>query len=160
MIDYHLAARPRGLESPEGDPEGVLDFWADDDCRPICQREYKWADDNGRQHGRPGVEVVQYAEALGAREIETNFLERFADRGRQEVGIGGLAAAAGECDLPRPYIADAHGAMDEERFDPFVAVMQNNGDGGRDHSSLKRDFSRTVVPQLPTRVRNCGHRSG
>src|SRR5213075_3498077 len=101
MIDCHLAARPRSRESPERDPEGVLNLGAEDDRRPDCQREYKRPDDNRWKHRCTGMEIVEHAEALGAREIDAHFLERFADRGRQEVRIGGLAPAAGKCDLDR-----------------------------------------------------------
>jgi len=67
MIDYDLSGSPRGFESPEGHPKGVLDLCADDNSWPGRQREYKWPHHDGREHGSPRVQVVQNAEAFGAR---------------------------------------------------------------------------------------------
>ena len=99
MIDYDLPWHPRGLESPEGYPEGVLDFWADDNHRPSCQREYKRSHDDGRQHRGPGVEVVEHTKPFGGRQVHADFFHRFSDCSRQEIGIAGIAAAAGKGDL-------------------------------------------------------------
>jgi len=91
------------------------------------------------------MEIVEHAEALGAREIDAHFLERFADRGRQEVRIGGLAPAAGKCDLSLPHVADANRALDEQGFDAFVAIAQDNGDGRGNHPGLERNLSGSIV---------------
>src|SRR5467141_4847265 len=99
MIDYDLPWHPRGLESPEGDPEGVLDLRADDNGGPSCQREYKWSHDDRREHRCPRVEVVEHTEPLRGRQIHADFFPRFADCGRQKICIAGIAAAAGKGDL-------------------------------------------------------------
>src|SRR2546421_629134 len=46
MIDDDLPEHPRGLESPEGHPEGVLDLGTDHNTWTRGQREYKWSDDD------------------------------------------------------------------------------------------------------------------
>src|SRR5437773_167617 len=53
MIDGDLREHPRGLESPEGDPEGVLDLWAGHNRWTCCQREYKWPHENRWERRRP-----------------------------------------------------------------------------------------------------------
>ena len=73
MIDGDLREHPRGLESPEGDPEGVLDLWAGHNRRTCCQREYKWPHDNRWERRRTWMQVVEYAKRLRACEIDTNF---------------------------------------------------------------------------------------
>src|SRR5438445_801678 len=83
-----------------GDAGGVLDLGADHNTGTRGQREYKWSDDDGREKGSPRVQVVQDAEACGARQVEAEFLARFADGRRQQVDIPEIAPSAGECDLP------------------------------------------------------------
>ncbi len=99
MIDYDLPLHPGGLESPEGYPEGVLDLWADDNRGPRGQREYKWTHDDRRQHRCPRVEIVEHTKPFRGRQIHAHFFHRFADRGRQEIGIAGISAATGKGDL-------------------------------------------------------------
>ncbi len=99
MIDYHLPPHPRGLESPEGYPEGVLDLWAEDNGGPGCQREYKWTHDDRREHRCPRVEIVENTKPFRGRQIHADFFHRFADCGRQEIGIAGIPAATGKGDL-------------------------------------------------------------
>src|SRR2546422_4971489 len=110
MIDYDLPACPRGLESPERYPEGVLDLWAEDNSGPRRQREYKWTHDDGRQHRCPRVQVVENTKPFRGRQIHADFFHRFADCGRQEVAIARIAAAPGKSDLAGPGIPGAHGA--------------------------------------------------
>lgn len=124
MIDHDLPADPRGLERPEGDPEGVLNLWAEHKRWTGRQCEYKWSYDDWGKHRRSRMQVVQDAEALSSCEVDTDFLEGFSNRGHQEIGVGKLAAPARECDLARPGVADSHGAVDEQRFDAVVAVVQ------------------------------------
>src|SRR5258708_22822316 len=157
MIDSDRPRHPRGQERPEGHPEGVLDFCVDDNRRPRCQREYKWTNHHGGEDGRSRVEVVEHAEGLGVGKIDSNFFARFADRGSTEIRVGQLAPPAGEGDLARPGIAGAHGAMDEQRLNAFVAVVQNHGDGRSDHATLEGDFGRSVVAQLSTCVLEGGY---
>src|SRR3954447_10935842 len=114
MIDYDLAARPWVLESPEGDPEGILPRGADDNGGPSRQREYKWTDHDGRQDGRARVEIVEGAETLSMREIDADFFQRLADGSGEKVKIRWLATPAGKCDLSRPSVADTDRAVDEE----------------------------------------------
>src|SRR2546425_3001660 len=70
MIDRDLPQHPWGLESPEGHPEDVLHLRAERNCGTLCQREYKWTDDDGRQHRRPRVQVVEDAEVFDVRQID------------------------------------------------------------------------------------------
>src|SRR5438093_4464739 len=149
MIDRDLPQHPRGLESPEGHPEGVLHLRVGRNCGTLCQREYKWPDDDGRQHRRPRVEVVEDAEALGSGQIDANFFHRFADRGRQEISVGGFAPAAGEGDLARPSVTGAHGAVDEQRLQPLIAIVQRDRHGCRNHARLQTDLRGVIVPQSP-----------
>ena len=133
MIDDDLPEHPRGLESPEGHPEGVLDLGTDHNTWTRGQREYKWSDDDGRENGSPRVQVVQDAEAFGARQVDADFFARFADGRRQQVGIPGIAPSAGECDLPRPGVTGAHGSVDEQCFQAVVAFVQYHGDRCGNH---------------------------
>jgi len=145
MIDYHLTARPRGLERPERDPEGVLDFWAEDNRRPRRQREYKRTDDDRWKHRCARMKIVENPQSLGMRKIDAHFFHGFTDRGRQEIGIGGVAPAAGKRNLSRPRVADTHGTMNEQRFDASVAIVQNHGDGRGNHPRLERNLSGSIV---------------
>ena len=145
MIDYHLAARPRGLENPEGYPEGVLHLWANRCGRPRCQREYKWPHYNWRENGGSRIQIVEHAEALGARQVYPHFLERFADRRREEIGVGGFAPAARERDLSRPRVARPHGAMDEEGFEAVVAIVQHHRDSRGNHPRFEWNFGGAVA---------------
>ena len=157
MIDGDLPQHPRGLKSPEGDPEGVLDLWVEDNRWTCRQPEYKRSHDNGWERGRSGMQVVENAKRLGTGEIDTNFLQRFADRGGAKVHVASLAAPAGERDLARPCIAGADGAMNEQRLDAFVAVVQNHGHCGGNHPGLKWNLNRLVLTQLEPCILNSGH---
>jgi len=53
MIDYDLSPCGGGLKGSERHPKGILDLRADDNGWPGCQREYKRANDDGREHRRP-----------------------------------------------------------------------------------------------------------
>src|SRR5438477_9878714 len=157
MIDDDLPEHLRGLERPERHPEGVLDLGTDHNRGTRGQREYNWSDDDGRENGSPRVQVVQDAEAFGARQVDADFLARFADRRRQQVGIPGIAPSAGECDLPRPGVTGAHRPVDEQCFQSCVAVVQDHSDGGRDHSTVEGNFGRSEVAQLSTCVLEGGY---
>jgi len=63
---------------------------------------------------RARIHVVQLAQALHAREVDSDFFARFAHRRRQKIRIRRLAPPAGQRDLPRPGIARAHRALDEQ----------------------------------------------
>jgi len=158
MIDSDRTRHPRGQERPERHPEGVLDFWVDDNRRPRCQREYKWTNHDGWEDRRSRVEVVEHAEGLGLCKIDTNFFARFADRRSTEISVGWLAPPAGKRDLPRPRVTSADRAMDEQRLNPFVAVVQDHGHGRGYHPILKRDFDRLVRAQFEPSILNSGHR--
>lgn len=103
------------------------------------------------------MEVVEDAEAFGTRQIDADFLECFADRGRQEIGVAWFAAPAGKRDLPRPRVADAHRAVDEQDFEPFVAVVQDHGDRCRNHAGLNGNGGRPVVVQRAAYVVQRGY---
>jgi len=62
MIDYDLSLCGRGLKGPERHPKGILDLRADDNGWPGHQREYKRANDDGREHRRPRVQIVEHTE--------------------------------------------------------------------------------------------------
>src|ERR1041384_2398370 len=98
MIDTDLRARPRSGEGSEGQPEGVLDLRAYDNCWTGCQREYKWPHDDGRKHRCPGIKVVADAKPLRGRQVHANLFPSFANRSRQQIGIAGIAATAGKGD--------------------------------------------------------------
>src|SRR5882757_1609769 len=159
MIDYDLTQHPWGLEGPEGYPEGVLHLWADPNGGTRRQREYKWADQDGGQNRGPRIQIVEHAERLRARQIDADFLHRFTDCRRTEIEIGRLAPPAGKRDLPRPRVAGAYRAMDEERFDALVAVVQHHRDGGWDHSSFEWNLNGLVIAQLASRILHCIHPS-
>jgi len=99
MIDDDLPEHPWGLERLEGHPESVLDLGTGHNPGTRGQREYKWSDDDGRENGSPRVQVVQDAEAFGARQVDADFFARFADGRRQQVGIPGIAPPAGKGNL-------------------------------------------------------------
>lgn len=156
MIDRDLPSHPRRLQRAEGHPEGGLDLWADDNGGLRRQREYKWAYHDGRQDGSPRVQVIQNAELLSGGKIDADFFECLADRGCPKIGIGWFATPAGKCDLARPRVPDAHGAVNEQCLESGVAVVQNHGDGRGDHSSFKRNFDGSIVPQPEA----CGFQRG
>jgi hypothetical protein len=103
------------------------------------------------------MEVVEHAEPLDARQVDAYFFERFADRRRQEIRIGWLAPPAGKRNLSRPRVSDALGPMNEQDFEPFAAIVQNNRDGGGNHPSLKWNFNGLVLAQLEPHVPNRRH---
>jgi hypothetical protein len=45
------------------------------------------------------MEVVEDAQPLRGRQVHAHLFPRFANRRRQEIGIAGIAAAAGKGDL-------------------------------------------------------------
>ena len=93
------------------------------------------------------MEVVEDAEAFGTRQIDANFFASFADRSGQEIGVAWFATPAGKRDLPRPRVADAHRAVDEQRFQSIVPVAQRDRHRSRNHSRLDSDLRGAIVPQ-------------
>jgi hypothetical protein len=49
--------------------------------------------------------------------------------------------------------------MDEERFQTFIAVMQDHGNRSGDHSLFERDLGRAVIAQRAAGSMNTGHRA-
>lgn len=147
MVDRNLLPHAWLNQRPERYPKYRLHLGAQRHRGAILQREYKWTDDDGWENRRPGMEVVQDPEQLGGREVDADFLAHFADGGDAEVMILRIAPPAGEGDLTRPGVAGANGAMDEERFDAVVAVMQHDRDRGGNHSRRDRKRDGAVVAQ-------------
>lgn len=147
MIDWDLPSHPRRLERLKGHPEGVLNLRAEDNGRPLGQREYKWADDDGREHRRPRVEVVEDSEALRGRQIDADFFACFADRSGQQVGVGRFATPPGKRDLSRPRITRPHSAVDEQRFETPAALVQDHCHRRRNHSAFDLDGCSVVLAQ-------------
>ncbi len=63
------------------------------------------------------MQIIEHTQSLGSREVDRGFLQGLADRGRVEIGIGGLAPAAGKRDLAGPWIAFAGRALDEQQVE-------------------------------------------
>src|SRR2546425_9118049 len=84
---------------------------------------------SGRQHGRDRGEIVEHGERLAAAQVDARLLARLADRGREQVSIRGLAPAPRQGYLPRPGVARAHSAADEQHFGPIPAFDDDEGDG-------------------------------
>ena len=145
MIDSYLSADAWCLERPKRHPKSVLDLLVDRYRGPSRQREYKWPNHNWRQHGTPRVEVVEHSQPLRRSEIDTDFFVCFPDCGREEIDVAGFSAPAGKGDLSRPGVAGADGAMDEEYFEAFAALVKENCYRGGDRADLVLDSDRVVL---------------
>ena len=95
-------------------PLGGGDFRIGNQGRPLGKREDVGPNSDGRQGGRAGDNVVQAAEQVGRHEREADLLGGLANGGRDEIGVGLLAPAAGQRHVSRPRISRALGAADEE----------------------------------------------
>jgi hypothetical protein len=147
MTYRKLLPNPRGEEGPKRHPERRLHFGAEAHRWAMRQREYKRPDQDRGEHGSAGMKIVERPQHLGGRQIDADFFARLAHRGVAEVAVAGIAAAAGKRDLPRPGVAGALGAMDEQGLDAVSAVMQHEGDRCRYHPRLGRNGDRPVVAQ-------------
>jgi len=145
MIDSHLPADAWRVERPKRHPKRVLDLRVERYRGPCCQREYKWSNHNGRQHGSPRIQVIEYSQPLRRREIDTDFFVCFADCGGEEIGVAWFSAPAGKGDLSRPGVAGAYGAVDEEHFEAFAALMKQKCYRGGDRAYLILDSDRVVL---------------
>src|SRR2546429_6201511 len=104
MIDNNRPRRRRGLEGPEGHPEGVLDLQAEYNRGPPRQREYKWTHDDRGQHRCPRVEIVEDTKPFRRGQIHADFFHRLADCGRQEIGFPGISEATGKAARAYPAL--------------------------------------------------------
>ncbi len=152
MIDSHLPTDAWCLERPKRHPKSVLDLRVERYPGPRCQRECKWSNHNGRQHGSPRIQVFEYSQPLNRREIDTDFFVCFADCGREEIGVAWFSAPARKGDLTRPGVAGPYGAMDEEYFEAVAALMKQNCYRGGDRADLVLDSNRVVLRQGPAGV--------
>ncbi len=152
MIDSHLPADARRVERPKRHPKRVLDLRVERYRGPCCQREYKWSNHNGRQHGSPRVQVIERAQPLRRGQIDAHLLVCFADRSREEISVAWFSAPARKGDLTRPGVAGAHGAMDEEHFEAVAALMEQNCYRSGDRTDLVLDSDRVVLRQGPAGV--------
>src|SRR2546428_7624429 len=125
----HLVPHARLREPVERHPEALLHLVVRAERGAARQREYEWPHHHGRQYGRDGGEVVEHGERLAAAQVDARLLARLADRGGEQVAIGGLAPATRQGYLPRPRVARAHGAADEQHFGPIRAFDDDEGDG-------------------------------
>src|SRR5262245_16932792 len=103
------------------------------------------------------MQIVEHAEPLGRCEIDADLFVRLTNRSGYQVAVPWFTPAAWKRNLPRPRVTDAYGAMDEQRFQSFIAVPENHRDGCRDHSIFKRNLSRLVLAQLATCILDGGH---
>lgn len=93
------------------------------------------------------MQIVEHAEPLGRCEIDTDLFVGFADRGIEQVGIARLTTPTWKRDLSRPRVTDSYRAMDEERFETIVGVMEYHRDSRGYHPSLKGNFYRSIIAQ-------------
>src|SRR6266568_247323 len=97
----------------------------------------------------PILHVVQDAERLSGGQVDADLFAGFADGRGAEIGVGGIAATAGERDLTRPRVAGALGAVDEQRLEspPFSTVVQQHGHRRGNHPRFERDRLSAVAAQ-------------